>query len=104
MSRSLERKRDSANPLLRRRCLAHLIKGSIFFIYGLITWMRYLGLWSPFGWAWNKAPASSKAPSAEFVESFVMFLYGCTNTWMERFGKTGGYSVKDAQHISIDVM
>ena len=57
------------------------------------------------GWAWNRAP-SGRHVSAEFVESFVIFLYGVTNTWMERFGVKSGdpYTTKQIQHISIAVM
>jgi hypothetical protein len=57
------------------------------------------------GWAWNRAP-SGRHVSAEFVESFVIFLYGITNTWMERFGARPGdpYTTKQIQHISIAVM
>ncbi|GAA5844026.1 hypothetical protein JCM3766R1_004051 [Sporobolomyces carnicolor] len=84
-------------------CLAHGIKGSVFFWYGLLTFARYCGGMSVLGWAWNKRPSGSGC-TAEFVESFVIFLYGSTNTWMERMGKTGAYSVKDVQHISIAVM
>ncbi|KAF8680331.1 hypothetical protein RHS04_04105 [Rhizoctonia solani] len=85
-------------------CLAHFIKGSIFFWYGMLTWGRYLGAWSDRGWAWNRT--ASNRVSAEMVESFVIFLYGATNTWMERFGAKPGapYSTKEIQHISIAVM
>jgi len=40
------------------------------------------------------------------VESFVIFFYGVTNTWMERFGANPGdpYTTKQLQHISIAVM
>lgn len=86
-------------------CLAHLIKGGIFWCYGLVTFARFLGSFSELGWAWNRAPTGNK-PSAEFVESFVVFLYGATNTWMERFGAHPGdpYTTKQVQHISIAVM
>ncbi|TCD66945.1 hypothetical protein EIP91_000723 [Steccherinum ochraceum] len=86
-------------------CLAHLIKGSIFWAYGLVTFARFLGSFSEHGWAWNRAPSRSY-PSAEFVESFVIFLYGITNTWMERFGALPGdpFTTKQVQHISIAVM
>ncbi|GAA5947934.1 hypothetical protein JCM3765_007036 [Sporobolomyces pararoseus] len=84
-------------------CLAHGIKGSVFLWYGLLTFARYCGGMSALGWAWNRRPSGSGF-SAEFVESFVIFFYGSTNTWMERMGKTGAYSVKDVQHISIAVM
>ncbi|EIW68262.1 hypothetical protein TREMEDRAFT_69277 [Tremella mesenterica DSM 1558] len=86
-------------------CLAHLIKGSIFFGYGVLTFARYLGAYADLGWAWNRRP-SSPGPSAEMIECFVIFLYGITNTWMERFGAQKGdpYTVKQVQHISIAVM
>lgn len=87
-------------------CAAHIIKGSIFFGYGVLTFSRYLGAYADMGWAWNRKPASSKAVSAEMVECAVIFTYGITNTWMERFGAKAGdpYSVKQVQHISIAVM
>ncbi|KAJ3575156.1 hypothetical protein NP233_g1288 [Leucocoprinus birnbaumii] len=86
-------------------CLAHLIKGGIFWCYGLLTFARFLGSFAEFGWAWNRAPTGDPV-SAEFVESFVIFLYGITNTWMERFGANPGdpYTTKQIQHISIAVM
>ncbi|KAI0637953.1 hypothetical protein C8Q77DRAFT_1214897 [Trametes polyzona] len=88
-------------------CLAHLIKGGIFWCYGLVTFARFLGSFSELGWAWNRAPRHhGKYPTAEFVESLVIFLYGITNTWMERFGASPGdpYTTKQMQHISIAVM
>ncbi|KAK0535605.1 hypothetical protein OC834_001470 [Tilletia horrida] len=87
-------------------CAAHGIKGGIFFWFGLLTFGRYIGAYADHGWAWNARPKSSKVPSAEFVESLVIFTYGATNTWMERFGAKPGepYSVKQVQHISIAVM
>ncbi|KAI0254928.1 hypothetical protein BJV78DRAFT_886943 [Lactifluus subvellereus] len=86
-------------------CLAHIIKGGIFWCYGLITFARFLGSFSDFGWAWNHSPTGQHV-SAEFVESSVIFLYGITNTWMERFGAQPGdpYTSKQIQHISIAVM
>ncbi|KAH9965713.1 hypothetical protein BC827DRAFT_1125327 [Russula dissimulans] len=86
-------------------CLAHVIKGGIFWCYGLLSFARFLGSFSEFGWAWNRAP-SGQPVSAEFVESLVIFVYGITNTWMERFGAHPGdpYTTKEIQHISIAVM
>lgn len=86
-------------------CLAHLIKGGIFWCYGLVTFARFLGAFSELGWAWNRAPIG-KNVSAEFVESLVIFVYGITNTWMERFGAHPGdpYTTKQIQHIGIAVM
>ncbi|KAJ7095247.1 cytoplasmic protein [Mycena belliarum] len=90
-------------------CLAHLIKGGIFWSYGLTTFARFLGWSAHLGWSWNRAPASGY-PTAEFVESFIIFFYGITNTWMERkvctFGANPGdpYTTKQIQHIGIAVM
>ncbi|KAJ6582101.1 cytoplasmic protein [Mycena capillaripes] len=88
-------------------CLAHLISNGIFWSYGLISFARYLGWNSERGWSWNRtALGSSGYPTAEFVESFLIFLYGATNTWMERFGANPGdpYTTKQIQHIAIAVM
>ncbi|KAG9317603.1 hypothetical protein JVU11DRAFT_1812 [Chiua virens] len=86
-------------------CLAHLIKGGIFWCYGLFTFARFLGSHSEMGWAWNISPIGNTI-SAEFVESTVIFLYGISNTWMERFGAKAGdpYTTKQVQHVSIAVM
>ncbi|KIM46022.1 hypothetical protein M413DRAFT_300680 [Hebeloma cylindrosporum] len=86
-------------------CLAHLIKGGIFWCYGLLTFARFLGSFADLGWAWNLSP-SGNFYTAEFTESFVIFLYGLTNTWMERFGAKAGdpFTTKQIQHISIAVM
>ncbi|KAJ6516033.1 hypothetical protein C8R45DRAFT_228754 [Mycena sanguinolenta] len=86
-------------------CLAHLIKGGIFWVYGIISFARFLGWCSELGWSWNRAP-SSKYPTAEMVESTVIFIYGATNTWMERFGANPGdpFTTKEIQHIGIAVM
>ncbi|TFK76049.1 hypothetical protein BDN72DRAFT_891903 [Pluteus cervinus] len=83
-------------------CLAHLIKGSIFWTYGLLTFARFLGSFAEFGWAWNRPP-SPNGHTAEWVESFVIFVYGATNMWMERFGAHPGdpFTTKQIQHISI---
>lgn len=92
-------------------CLAHGIKGGIFFWYGLLTFGRYMGAYADLGWAWNRKPMTKKGKrgnqiTAEWVESLVIFIYGATNTWMERFGSEAGdpYTVKQVQHISIAVM
>ncbi|OCF57532.1 cytoplasmic protein [Kwoniella mangroviensis CBS 10435] len=86
-------------------CAAHYIKGSIFFWYGVLTFARYLGAYADLGWAWNKRPGGAGV-SAEMIECAVIFTYGITNTWMERFGSNPSdpYTVKQVQHISIAVM
>ncbi|KAL9058620.1 MAG: hypothetical protein Q9162_001627 [Coniocarpon cinnabarinum] len=92
--------------------LAHLIKGGIFFVYGFLTFGRWLGCFADFGWAWNVKPpaetvgkAKSRVPSAEFVESFVIFLYGASNVFLEHLTAWGEeWSAMDLEHISITVM
>ena len=115
-------------------CLAHLIsefelhpaiivrgerqlisssEGSIFFLYGVVTFCRYLGAFAAYGWAWNRPPTrghgvnrASPYPTAEMVECSVIFMYGITNTWLERLGAQPGdpYTTRQIQHISIAVM
>ena len=79
-------------------------EGGIFWCYGLLTFGRFLGAFGDLGWAWNKSPIPG-GYSAEFVESMVIFGYGISNTWMERFGAHPGdpYSTKQIQHVSIAV-
>ncbi|KAJ6483096.1 hypothetical protein C8R45DRAFT_1215035 [Mycena sanguinolenta] len=86
-------------------CMAHLIKGGIFWCYGLLSFARYLGWCAEIGWSWNR-PSSSGYSTAEMVESAVIFLYGATNTWMERFAAKAGdpFTTKQIQHIGIAVM
>lgn len=84
---------------------AYFAEGGIFWCYGLVTFGRFLGAFSEYGWAWNRTPVGDYV-SAEMVESSVIFFYGITNTWMERFGAHPGdpYTTKQIQHISIAVM
>jgi hypothetical protein len=63
-----------------------LAEGGIFWCYGLATFARFLGAFANMGWAWNRIPnESSNHPSAEFVESAVVFTYGITNTVSDLF-------------------
>jgi hypothetical protein len=92
--------------------LAHTIKGGIFFWYGLLTLGRWMGCFAEMGWAWNIKPplgviSSRKAriPSAEFVESFVIFLYGASNMWLEHLAAWGqAWTAQDFEHVSISIM
>lgn len=92
--------------------ISSLTEGGLFFIFGLMTFCRFLGAWAQYGWAWNAVPIDpiTRQPkriiSAEMVESAVIFTYGITNTWMERFGAHQGdpYTTKQIQHIGIAVM
>lgn len=92
--------------------LAHYIKGGIFVWYGLLTLGRWMGAFSEYGWAWNVRPQSplvskwkSTMPSAEFTESFVIWLYGATNVFMEHMNAWGkGWSPTDLEHLSITIL
>lgn len=92
--------------------LAHYIKGAIFFWYGLLTLGRWMGAFSNFGWAWNVRPSrplvsewQSRVPSAEFTESFVIWLYGASNVWLEHLNNWGqGWSPQDFEHVSITLL
>ncbi|KAH8903898.1 hypothetical protein BR93DRAFT_940540 [Coniochaeta sp. PMI_546] len=88
--------------------LAHWIKGGIFFWYGIMTLGRWAGCFGEIGWAWNVRPrqvGQKWRPSAEFVESALIFFYGSTNVFLEHLGNWGGeYSAEDLEHISITVL
>jgi hypothetical protein len=80
-----------------------LIKGGIFFFYGILTFGRYLGAFAEKGWAWNRVDGGSKF-SFEFIECALIFTYGITNTWMEHFGKDATWDHKDFEHASLAFM
>lgn len=92
--------------------LAHYVKGGIFFLYGLLTLGRWMGAFADFGWAWNMKPSKdvvggrrAAVPSAEFTESFVIFLYGVTNVFLEHLAAWGdAWTAQDLEHASISVM
>ncbi|KAK2757689.1 hypothetical protein FQN54_004658 [Arachnomyces sp. PD_36] len=92
--------------------LAHFIKGGIFFWYGLLTFGRWMGCFADFGWAWNLKPSRDHVgkfkawvPSGEFTESFVIFLYGSTNVFLEHLAAWGlEWSAQDLEHVAISVM
>ena len=91
--------------------LAHFIKGGIFFWYGLLTLGRWVGCFADVGWAWNVKPPivrgrfKASVPPAEFVESFVIFLYGSTNMFLEHLAGWGGaWTASDLEHVSISIM
>lgn len=92
--------------------LAHYIKGGIFFWYGLLTLGRWMGAFTEFGWAWNVRPQrptvsgwKTRIPSAEFTESFVIWLYGATNVFLEHMNNWGkGWTPSDLEHLSITIL
>lgn len=92
--------------------LAHYIKGGIFLVYGFLTLGRWMGAFADLGWAWNMKPSrdivgrrKASLPSAEFTESFVIWLYGCTNVFLEHLAAWGGdWTAQDLEHVSISVL
>ncbi|KAK4642022.1 hypothetical protein QC761_506050 [Podospora bellae-mahoneyi] len=88
--------------------LAHWIKGGVFVWLGWWTLARWAGSFGDLGWAWNVRPkkAGQKwCPSAEFVESALIFFYGSTNVFLEHLGNWGGeWSSQDLEHVSITVL
>ncbi|KAJ9647094.1 hypothetical protein H2199_002080 [Coniosporium tulheliwenetii] len=92
--------------------LAHFVKGGIFFWYGLITLGRWMGCFADLGWAWNIKPSKeivgrrkAAIPSAEFTESFVIWLYGASNVFLEHLAAWGGkWTPQDLEHVSISIM
>jgi Protein of unknown function (Ytp1) len=85
--------------------LAHFIKGGIFFWYGLVVLGQFMGCWANLGWSWNLKPATSRAPSREFVESALIFTYGTSNVFLEHLGGWGqAWTPQDLEHVSISVM
>ncbi|TLD20028.1 hypothetical protein E2P81_ATG09098 [Venturia nashicola] len=92
--------------------LAHWIKGGIFFWYGIYTLGRWMGAFADFGWAWNIKPRGdlipswkTRVPSADLVESFLIFLYGISNVWLEHLAAWGStWSPEDYEHVSITIL
>ncbi|KAI7181476.1 hypothetical protein KC343_g7889 [Hortaea werneckii] len=102
--------------------LAHMIKGGIFFWYGILTLGRWIGAFAEVGWAWNIRPSpppqqqqqglrtgvlrwKEKVPSAEFVESLVIWLYGASNVFLEHLSGWGGeWTARDLEHVSITLL
>jgi hypothetical protein len=87
--------------------LAHFIKGGVFFWYGILTLGRWAGCFADIGWAWNIKPKTQgrRSPTAEFVESFLIFFYGSTNVFLEHLAAWGNaWSAQDLEHLSITIM
>lgn len=92
--------------------IAHYIKGGIFVWYGILTFGRWMGAFAEFGWAWNIRPQrplvsrwKTLVPSAEFTESFVIWLYGASNVFLEHLSNTDGkWEARDLEHLSITLL
>ncbi|TLD33452.1 hypothetical protein PspLS_01224 [Pyricularia sp. CBS 133598] len=90
--------------------LAHWIKGGVFFWLGVLTLGRWTGAFAEIGWAWNIRPRHADPapwrPSAEFVESALIFIYGSTNIFLEHLGggADSAWSAQDLEHVAITVL
>ncbi|KAI6779467.1 Protein of unknown function (Ytp1) [Emericellopsis cladophorae] len=88
--------------------LAHWIKGGVFFWLGLFNLGRWAGSFAELGWAWNlrpRRPGQEWRPTAEFVESALIFFYGSTNIFLEHLGRRNDdWQTQDLEHLSITVL
>lgn len=83
--------------------LAHWIKASIFLLFGIWVFMRYLGYANSIGHAWNTV--RGQHVSAERIECGLIFTYGISNLFLERLGHSDEpVSHTDIQHMSIAAM
>lgn len=80
----------------------------MFFWLGLFNLGRWSGAFADLGWAWNIMPKKTQRrwrPSAEFVESALIFFYGSTNIFLEHLGRWNGeWTSEDLEHLSITVL
>ena len=71
-----------------------------------------MGCFADLGWAWNVKPSKSEIgswmdslPTTEFIESFLIFLYGIVNVFLEHLAAWGGpWAAQDVEHVSISIM
>lgn len=71
-----------------------------------------MGCCADLGWAWNVKPGSdvvgkwkARVPSGEFTESFVIWLYGASNMFLEHLAGWGKeWTARDLEHVSISIM
>lgn len=106
--------------------LAHVIKGSVFFMLGFFELARYFGAFATYGMGWNAQHIDTlyatkrtpdlqrwtrylkfwpEHPTMEFWQSFLIFFYGATNVFLEHLGNSDGkWTHKDLQHVSIAFM
>lgn len=71
-----------------------------------------MGCFADLGWAWNLKPTRGEVsqwkanlPSAEFTESFVIWLYGASNVFLEHLAAWGNeWTAQDLEHVSITIM
>lgn len=83
--------------------LAHWIKASIFLLFGIWVFIRYLGGLASIGHAWNDV--TGKHVSPETIECSLIFIYGSSNLFLERLGHSDEpISHTDIQHMSIAAM
>jgi hypothetical protein len=86
--------------------LAHFIKGGVIFWFGTLTLGRWMGCFSAQGWAWNLQPFGRKnTKSMEFLECYIIFLYGITNIFLEHLSAWGeAWIPSDFEHVAISLL
>jgi hypothetical protein len=71
-----------------------------------------MGSFAGMGWAWNLKPATerpfngqSRSITMEGLESFLIFLYGISNVFLEHLSGWGeAWTVQDLEHVAISVL
>ncbi|KIW81893.1 hypothetical protein Z517_04919 [Fonsecaea pedrosoi CBS 271.37] len=91
--------------------LAHFIKGGVFFFFGIITLLRFVGSLSGLGWAWNLkgSGASSRnwhrSVTMEGLECLLIFIYGISNVFLEHLSAWGeAWTAQDLEHVAISLL
>lgn len=69
--------------------LAHFLKGGVLFWFSILTLGRWTDCFAKIVWAWNVKSTRKNCPTAEFVESFLIFFYGITNVFLEHLAAWG---------------
>ncbi|KAG7106629.1 putative membrane protein C3B8.06 like [Verticillium longisporum] len=88
--------------------MAHWVKGGVFFWLGIFTLGRWSGSFGELCWAWNARTRGTQdkwCPSAELVESALIFSYGATNIFLEHLSSTDKtWTPRDLEHVSITIL
>lgn len=68
-----------------------------------------MGCFASLGWAWNfqvyDKPRWRTSITMEGVESFLIFIYGVTNVFLEHLSAWGGaWAPQDFEHVAISLL
>ncbi|KAL6247676.1 hypothetical protein RBB50_005024 [Rhinocladiella similis] len=92
--------------------LAHFIKGGVFFFFGILTMLRFIGCFSRLGWAWNLKVSTdslswktNRSLTMEGLECLLIFIYGIANVFLEHLSGWGGaWTAQDLEHVAISLL